>query len=491
MPPLFGLIASGKIRVNQVLIELHATSTPSSTRLYDFFMAADRAKLRITHKERNHWGCAGHRCVEYALTSESFLREANGAILCPAIGDPKIETAVMSRSAAYDAGLPLPDTHSPQLRQGPGNEQAPSQENNRIWINVKTFAEGIAGWRTTLMELLHLARLANCTIVEPCMSDDGRLGSCLNSSGIPVSKLFDLSDALHPSNQHLPVLMPYNEYIIHQNSTAFLTKTEFTLCMTILRKNPSRCPSSKLRPLQIKPTRIRQHLSSSTLILHLEDLWHHKGSVGDLAMMLGVNNKGSVPNELLFHPSHVRKVERILRRSNITDGNFSVIHWRAEKRGLDLIECANAVLNAKNQIEQDKGSHPFIILTSLNKNASMMWAGSRNIVKGNHSTVIQALDMLRDQNFLKFDELMLGQMQIQNAGMLAIYDLILALKSKSFATCARDEKYGCNIGDAEQVCERCNHIGKFGRLAISLRKRSLIHAHDSSWGCWPQPGKGT
>lgn len=332
------------------------------------------------------------------------------------------------------------------------------------------------------MELLRLARLANCTIVEPCMSDDGKLGSCLNSSGIPVSKIFDLSDALHPSNRHLPVLMPYNEYIIHQNSTAFLTKTEFDLCMTILRKDPSRCPSSKLRPLQ-------QYLSSSTLILHLEDLWRHNGSVGDLAKMLGVNNTGSVPNELLFHPSHVRKVERILRRSNITDGNFSVIHWRAEKRGMDLIECANAVLNAKNQIEQDKGSHPFIILTSLNKNASMMWAGSKNMVKGNHSTVIQALDMLRDQNFLKFDELMLGQMQIQNAGMLAIYDLILALKSKSFASCARDEKYGCNSGDAEQVCERCNHIGKFGSLAISLRKRSLIHANDSSWGCWPQPGK--
>ena len=84
MPPLFDLIASGKIEVNQVLIELHKGSV-NSTQLYDFFLAADRANFRITHKERNHWGCAGERCVEYALTSKNFLCEANGAILCTAL----------------------------------------------------------------------------------------------------------------------------------------------------------------------------------------------------------------------------------------------------------------------------------------------------------------------------------------------------------------------------------------------------------------------
>ena len=49
---------------------------------YILFAAADKAKLRITHKERNQWGCDGYRCVEYALVSEAFLREANGAVMC-------------------------------------------------------------------------------------------------------------------------------------------------------------------------------------------------------------------------------------------------------------------------------------------------------------------------------------------------------------------------------------------------------------------------
>ena len=88
MPPLFELIASGKIKVDQVLIELHHTKVGRRLRgdfgrtLQRFFAAADRAKLRITHKERNQWGCDGYRCVEYALVSEAFLREANGAVVC-------------------------------------------------------------------------------------------------------------------------------------------------------------------------------------------------------------------------------------------------------------------------------------------------------------------------------------------------------------------------------------------------------------------------
>ncbi|KAL3798643.1 hypothetical protein ACHAW5_008398 [Stephanodiscus triporus] len=90
MPPLFDLIASEKVSVNQVLIELHKDQNDRegrAQRLYDFFLAADHAKFRITHKEGNHWGCDGSRCVEYTFVNESFLRDANGAIVCPSIGD--------------------------------------------------------------------------------------------------------------------------------------------------------------------------------------------------------------------------------------------------------------------------------------------------------------------------------------------------------------------------------------------------------------------
>ncbi|KAL7537057.1 hypothetical protein ACHAWF_005645, partial [Thalassiosira exigua] len=80
LPPFFDLMAAGKVKVDQLQIELHYRD--SWTQLNEFFEAADRAKMRIFHKERNQWGCDGYRCVEYAFASESFLREANRASIC-------------------------------------------------------------------------------------------------------------------------------------------------------------------------------------------------------------------------------------------------------------------------------------------------------------------------------------------------------------------------------------------------------------------------
>jgi hypothetical protein len=87
MVPLFELISSAKVKVDQILIELHLhLELRSNTQLKDFFWGADKAKMRVFHKERNGWGCQGIKCVEYALASETFLREANRDSICPSKG---------------------------------------------------------------------------------------------------------------------------------------------------------------------------------------------------------------------------------------------------------------------------------------------------------------------------------------------------------------------------------------------------------------------
>eukprot|EP00985_Skeletonema_marinoi_P027624 scaffold22980_cov58-Skeletonema_marinoi.AAC.1 len=74
----------------------------------------------------------------------------------------------------------------------------------------------------------------------------------------------------------------------------------------------------------------------------------------------------------------------------------------------------------------------------------MMWSGSRNsIVNGTTTTPQQALHyLLHDNGFIKIDGLL--EMQAKKVhndpGMLAIYDLIIAIKANNFATCARDGK---------------------------------------------------
>jgi hypothetical protein len=79
MPVLFEAISAGRIKVNQIQIELHNVHFGP---VEHFFEAADKAKMRVFHKERNNWRCYGYGCVEYALISEDFLREANRASAC-------------------------------------------------------------------------------------------------------------------------------------------------------------------------------------------------------------------------------------------------------------------------------------------------------------------------------------------------------------------------------------------------------------------------
>ena len=378
-------------------------------------------------------------------------------------------------------------------------------EYSSVWIHVKTFAEGIGGWRKSIAELLRLARLLNYTIVEPCMSN-GRLQSCSLNHGIPISKVFDLSDALRPSNKHpFPILAPYKSYWRHVMAATLNTThnmTEFNICMTsqndaytpAIMAGTKRCSKNTSMLSSINMKQFQNIITSATgtsnfVVINLENYWRQHGD--SMLTLLGGDATGTIVDKLSFHPSHVKTVENILLMSNITEENYSIIHWRAEKDGMDYMECAKAVLNAKYAIENmTTGHHPFILLTSLNRNESKMWtvAQNRSIVRP-WSTIIQSLDFLSDHSIQKFDELMNTQDRMHNydSEMLAVYDLILAMKARIFATCAKQGKHGCSIKQAVNICKKCNHSGKFGQLAISLRE-SL--AENSSWGCWPQAPKG-
>ena len=82
LPPLFDAIAAGTITVHQIQIEMHIKVKVSTAKRDAFFEKLDRARMRIFHKERNHWGCDGYQCLEYAFVSEDFLRIANKAAVC-------------------------------------------------------------------------------------------------------------------------------------------------------------------------------------------------------------------------------------------------------------------------------------------------------------------------------------------------------------------------------------------------------------------------
>lgn len=363
--------------------------------------------------------------------------------------------------------------------------------NISVYIDVASFAEGIGGWSESLVELLALARAVGGVLVEPCMTN-GRLGSCFDYK-VPIGKIFDLSGAK---------MMKFDEYQ-RQRQKMLLSSSRhhYHVCADI-KSRDERCGDRALMLKDVKATKLRidTQNKSAPVILKIDDYWRDS-SIRKFAKLFDVKVDLS-SKRLRFHPKIVREVDDALHASGILDstGGFSAVHWRAEKEGMDFDECAAAVASAKHAMLQGTSSqerandHKFLLMTSLNKDPDMMWSGSRRIaVKANEgpgSPVSRALDfLLKDEGFLKVDNLMLAARNaraIDDPGMLAVYDLILATKARQFATCARDGGMGCNNSIAQQLCQRCNHVGKFGRLALSLRGMDRLHGNDASWGCWPQ-----
>lgn len=73
--------------VGQVQVELHGLmrSTPPDIvhdKARTFFGGAEQAGFMVFHKERNHWGCDGYKCVEYSLIHAVEARKLFEATHC-------------------------------------------------------------------------------------------------------------------------------------------------------------------------------------------------------------------------------------------------------------------------------------------------------------------------------------------------------------------------------------------------------------------------
>jgi hypothetical protein len=79
LPDIFYVMRVEDLKVDQIQIELDGGSKELINSL---FHKADDAKMRIMHKERNHWGCDGYRCLEYVLVSEAFLKQVHEWQIC-------------------------------------------------------------------------------------------------------------------------------------------------------------------------------------------------------------------------------------------------------------------------------------------------------------------------------------------------------------------------------------------------------------------------
>lgn len=66
MPHLIDMVKNGDLVIEQIQIEMHGKD---AAEIQTFFQTMRSAGYAIFHKERNHWGCKGYGCVEYAFIS--------------------------------------------------------------------------------------------------------------------------------------------------------------------------------------------------------------------------------------------------------------------------------------------------------------------------------------------------------------------------------------------------------------------------------------
>lgn len=73
-----------------------------------------------------------------------------------------------------------------------------------------------------------------------------------------------------------------------------------------------------------------------------------------------------------------------------------------------------------------------------------------------NGTPKQAMDFLVKENgFIKFDTLLkAANLTVEDSGMLAVYDLILASMSMNFATCSFQGSFGCSK-QSLNICKKC------------------------------------
>jgi hypothetical protein len=397
-------------------------------------------------------------------------------------------------SASEQKNINLGETKPIQL-----HSDTKASRHIHIWIDVISYAEGIAGWKTSLLELLHLAQTINATLVEPCMKS-GRLRSCRGDKNkIPVSEIFDFAKYMSPSNgKEFPLLASYDNYqaaLDDSDSDAGIIK----LCLLNNLKLPieERCSADTTRVRGMKRNVVKHVLDKTTkdnFILHMEDYW--RGSLDDLGWQLGIDDFPAVTEFegkiIPFHSEHLQFVDDLLQRGNITRNNFSAIHWRAEKLDMNFTRCAIAVNDVKrimlknmsnNKIAKagDDLRHKFVLMSSLNENEDMMWSNSRNSTSNDTTSSQLALRyLLRDNGFIKIDDLLENEDKLLDSGMLAVYDLIIASKANNFASCVKNGEVGCNKS-SQKLCEKCNHVGKFGQLATLFRQEN-VNDVGSSWG---------
>ncbi|KAL7552740.1 hypothetical protein ACHAWF_017375, partial [Thalassiosira exigua] len=457
----------------------------------------------------------GNKRAKYVWSWDWNAREEEGARLLPGPASVALDAAPEEEEARVAAVVDGDGGRRRNLLLDPKSVVLKGpQANDNFYIDIGTFREGFSGWKVTLGQVMAMIdTIPGATFVEPCMIN-GRARSCTTPypedllaveggasyAPVPISEIFDMTWALQPRDGRPPLMVLYEDFARRIQQPEKPVK-EFPVC---LRASQSQCPKPFTQGMDGRMKASAKNDAEISVYTIYTCWW------GRCALELSRNFKGvgdrnmSLPRAPVnVHPRLVDTVKEVLAKANI-GSEYSLIHWRGENKRIDYIECAETVVRAKDNMSKtiqqqqpgDQNQHPFILMTSLNEDPKKQWNGESIANIASNGTPKEALSILESNGFIRFDKLLRNaNVPVKDPGMLGLYELILATLSRNFSTCAYapapipgQKGSGIPQGCSKEqfgVCNHCNYIGKFARLALDMRIESGRHDESSTMACWP------
>jgi hypothetical protein len=318
----------------------------------------------------------------------------------------------------------------------------------------------------SISELLVVARALNATLVEPCMRV-GRLVPCDYPFDGTLVRLGDVLD-LNRLGELCQHISSFESFQKHTTNNATVHRVCFATpqdpCESSL---PSHRGHRSVPEVENAISSIQK--GTSPVVLFIEK--YRKNAINELRLgekkVVHKREVNRLKSSLRFRQEHYDQVDQFLEKANLT--SFSMIHWRAEIDGIDYLRCAKAIVKVKESMQNT----PMVLMSSLNTRPSYMWGGAAE--KAKNTSAQDALNFLiHDNGFTKLDTI-IDEQDVKDPGMLAVWDLILAMKANEFATCTRE----CHNN---LICSECNHLGNFAKFAVDMRSQ----VKRKSASCWPK-----
>ena len=401
-----------------------------------------------TQRFERHSCCGPHHCCIWMAGLMLFVRFSSSVR-----ADGPNEEISVNPGVVPPQWLPVLLASDPVL---PTNERTGRRE-QRMVVNVVTWAEGLSSHRIAIAEILTLSHMLRAVLVEPCYMH-GKLSSC-SKGGVRLSTVYNIQPL-----QRWARILPEKEAMNAASHPGIIERVCLhaghpqNLCGNVTRI--ARTPRAHVIAL------------GHTLAPVLEVHWFRRNTINGLSS--GV--KREILNALDFAPEQYHKVRRLTNLLGLPPQGYVVYHWRSERHS-SYEMCAKFILESHAKLTRTGGAAlPRALLVSdIQFDDKLRWSGMKSLLtNSSHAAASRALELLYAHNFTKLD---LAYKKAaapvpRDLADASVWDLILAQQARELATCS-----SCGV----QPCLSCAWQGHYADFIVKLRARRGVH----TFKCWP------